>query len=175
MIMIGLGSNLTTDEFSSSKAILLAAIDSLTKNNITIVKCSRFYETEPVPKSDQPWFVNAVISVKTSLDAEGLLKLLHEIEKDMGRIRRERWEARIIDLDLLCYDDQVHPNPNEWRSAAAKTSSDDAVIPHARLHEREFVLTPMADIDVNWRHPVLNKNIKMMLSDHINEGIVRVL
>lgn len=175
MIMIGLGSNLTTEEYTSSKAILSAAIDFLEKNEISVVKCSRFYETEPVPKSDQPWFVNAVISVKTSLAADQLLKLLHKIEKNMGRVRRDRWEARIIDLDLLCYNDQVHPAPNKWRGVAAEVSSSDVIIPHARLHLRKFVLAPMADIDANWTHPVLKKDIDMMLKEREADGIVRVL
>lgn len=175
MILIGMGSNLTTEEFSSSKKILEAAMDALSEHGVKVLKCSKFYETEPVPKSDQPWYVNAVIAVKTSLGPLELLKKLHEIEKMLGRVRRERWEARVIDLDLLCYDDFVTPEKNEWREAAKISTAGQPVIPHARLHQRDFVLIPLQDVSATWVHPVLGENVEKMLGKQDSIGIVRLL
>ncbi|MBL4603327.1 MAG: 2-amino-4-hydroxy-6-hydroxymethyldihydropteridine diphosphokinase [Emcibacteraceae bacterium] len=175
MILIGLGSNLTTGEFSSSKAILDAAIAALNDHGINVLKCSRFYETEPVPKSDQPWFVNAVISVKTDFNAHELLKKMHNIEHNLGRVRRNRWEARIIDLDLLCFSNIILPSPDEWGEVASKMTSTEVIIPHARMHERDFVLIPLADISTEWMHPILNKNVTTMLKEQKSSGIVRLL
>lgn len=175
MILIGMGSNLTTEEFSTSKKILEAAMDALNEHGVNVLKCSKFYQTEPVPKSDQPWFVNAVIAVKTSLDPLELLKKLHEIEKELGRVRRERWEARIIDLDLLCYDDFVTPDIKKWQEAAKMTMPNQPVIPHARLHERDFVLIPLKDVSATWVHPIFGENVEKMLEGHDSVGIVRLL
>ena len=175
MILIGLGSNLTTDDFASSSAILEAAIAAMADHDIVVQTRSRFYETEPVPKSDQPWYVNAVTRVETKLGATELLKKLHEIEHGLGRTRRKRWEARIIDLDLLCYHDEVHPSAGNWADAAASLSPKGAVIPHGRLHERDFVLIPLSDISKDWVHPVLDKSVEKMLNEQQSAGIVRLL
>ncbi len=175
MILIGLGSNLTTQKYVSSKYVLEAALEAFSKYNIFIVTKSKFYETEPIPKSDQPWFVNAVVSVKTGHNALELLNILHEIEQSLGRVRRDKWEARVIDLDLLCYDEQIYPNLAEWRIASKTPLQDKPVIPHARLHERNFVLIPIIDISRDWIHPVLNKNVLNLLKDRQSDEIVRVL
>lgn len=173
MILIGLGSNLTTDEFATSKDILEAAMVMLEARGVRILQQSDFYETEPVPKSDQPWFCNAVLSADTELCAIDLLKLLHEIEHELGRVRRERWEARIIDLDLLAYNDEIFPSAAEWGQESQKISPEHAIIPHGRLHERDFVLIPMMDICPAWTHPVLKKTAENMLSSQQSAGIVR--
>ena len=103
---------------------------------------SRWYESAPVPASDQPWFVNGVAAVETELSAADLLALLHRMEADFGRERRVRDEARVLDLDLLAYGDRV--------SAPGETP----VLPHPRMAERAFVLLPLADLAPGWRHPV---------------------
>jgi|TARA_R110002096_G_scaffold435770_1_gene662629 2-amino-4-hydroxy-6-hydroxymethyldihydropteridine diphosphokinase len=175
MILIGLGSNLTTDDFASSSEILEAAIAAMMDHDIVVLDRSRFYETEPVPKSDQPWYVNAVIRVETKLGATELLKKLHEIEHDLGRTRRKRWEARIIDLDLLCFRDEIHPSAEKWADVAAELSPDGAVIPHGRLHKRDFVLIPLADFAKDWIHPMLGKSVEKMLNEQQSVGIVRLL
>lgn len=175
MILIGLGSNLTTEKYTSSKMILEAALEALKCCDVLPIKCSQFYETEPVPKSDQPWFVNAVVSVQTNLPPLDLLKVLHDIEGDLGRVRRERWEARIIDLDLISYNDVIIPNLESWPKGASDLLTSDVVIPHARLHERTFVLEPISDIAPDWIHPVLEKNIKTMINEQNSDAIVRLL
>ena len=175
MIIIGLGSNLTTENYATSKEILEAAITSLREKGVKIIKISNFYETEPVPKSNQPWFVNAAIRVATSQCPEELLNTLHGIENELGRVRKERWEARIIDLDLLCYNDRVFPNLKEWQENNIQKMPEGAIIPHARLHERDFVLIPMNDVAGDWMHPVFRKNTQNMLEDLDSVGIVRLL
>jgi 2-amino-4-hydroxy-6-hydroxymethyldihydropteridine diphosphokinase len=173
MILIGLGSNLTTDEYVTSKKILEAAIVQLNENNISVSNRSSFYETEPVPKSDQPWFVNAVVQVDTALNATDLLKCLHDIEHSLGRVRRERWEARIIDLDLLCYNDDIYPSKDQWKNVSKDIDPNCVVIPHGRLHERDFVLIPMKDVAPNWIHPIFGKTTKNMLEQLVSVGIVQ--
>ena len=95
-----------------------------------------------MPVSDQPWYINGVANVTTELSPSLLLRLLHEVEDKFGRVRRVRNEARVIDLDLLAYNDSV--------SAA----SDVPVLPHPRLQERAFVVLPLLEIAPEWQHPV---------------------
>ncbi len=175
MILIGLGSNLTTQELPTSEAVLMQAIEDMTASSINVLQCSDFYETEPVPKSDQPWYVNAVISVETVLDPEALLDVLHSLEYGLGRRRRDRWEARIIDLDLLCYDDQVFPSIDDWRREKEDQDPNKFFLPHPRLHERHFVLQPLAEIAPDWRHPVLGKTVHEFIASKKPDGIVRPL
>jgi len=175
MILIGLGSNLTTDDFVSSSEILEAAIIMLANHDIVVEERSCFYKTEPVPKSDQPWYVNAAVRVETKLGASELLEILHKIEHDLGRTRRKKWEARIIDLDLLSYHSEVHPSTESWSSAANEILPDCAVIPHGRLHERNFVLIPLVDIAKDWLHPIFGKTVEKMLDELKLSGVVRLL
>jgi 2-amino-4-hydroxy-6-hydroxymethyldihydropteridine diphosphokinase len=142
VIFIALGSNLFSDAYGSPEDICVAAIEALEQRGISITERSRWFRTAPVPVSDQPWFVNGVIVVETLLPPEELLGLLHEVEAEFGRTRKIRNEARILDLDLIAYHDQVMTGPER------------PILPHPRAHERAFVLLPLADIDPDWRHPV---------------------
>lgn len=91
--------------------------------------------------SDQPWFVNGVAAVSTGLNPAGLLSVLHEVEAEFGRTRTLRNEARILDLDLIAYDELV------------TDGATPPTLPHPRMHERAFVLLPLSDIAPDWRHP----------------------
>jgi 2-amino-4-hydroxy-6-hydroxymethyldihydropteridine diphosphokinase len=142
VIFIALGSNLFSDAYGSPEDICVAAIEALEQRGISITARSRWFRTAPVPVSDQPWFVNGVIAVETLLSPEELLGLLHEVEAEFGRTRKIRNEARILDLDLIAYDDRIMTGP------------DGPILPHPRSHERGFVLLPLADVDPDWRHPV---------------------
>ena len=102
---------------------------------------SRWYLSEPVPRSDQPWFVNAVLAVATRLGPARVLDRLLAVELEFGRIRTERDAARTLDLDLLDYEGRV--------CDTARLS-----LPHPRLGERRFVLAPLCDIAPQWRHPL---------------------
>jgi len=153
MILVGLGSNLTTEQFSSSEKLLERAINSLENIGIKIVGRSAWYRSAPVPVSDQPWFVNGVVSISTELAPADLLQALHAVEHEYGRIRVQRNESRTLDLDLLAYDDQVLEEPG------------GLVVPHPRIAERAFVLLPLADLAPQWRHPVTGRTASEMLAD----------
>lgn len=152
MILIALGANLDHPRFGSPQATCEAALETLSARGITVLKKSRWFRTEPVPVSDQPWFVNGVASVSTSLDPSALMELLHAIEADFGRTRRIRNEARLLDLDLLAYDMRV--------SKAQETP----VLPHPRMAERTFVLYPLDDLAPGWLHPVTGRTAREMIA-----------
>lgn len=127
---VGLGSNL--GDRSGTLDAALARIDGLARCRVVTV--SRYYATAPWGEPDQPEFVNAVARLRTALSAAALLRALLRIESGLGRERRgRRWGPRAIDLDLLLYGER-------------RIEKTDLVVPHPRLHERAFVLVPMAEL-----------------------------
>jgi 2-amino-4-hydroxy-6-hydroxymethyldihydropteridine diphosphokinase len=143
MILIGLGANLPSD-VGEPRATLEAALAELEREGVRVVARSRWYRSAPVPRADQPDYVNAVASVETVLNPRDLLALLHRIERKFGRVRGAPNVARTLDLDLLAYRDRV-----------SEGGEGAPILPHPRLHERAFVLLPLADIAPDWRHPRL--------------------
>ena len=125
-VVIGLGSNL-----GDRAATLRAAIGRL-RDVASVKKISKVYETAPIGP-EQPDYLNAAVLVEWSKPLTDLLPELLRIEKEMGRVRRERWQARTIDLDIL------------WTDGAPVTLRD-LTVPHARLHERAFALLPLLDV-----------------------------
>lgn len=123
---------------------------------------SSFYETAPWGVTDQPAFLNQVVEVETSLQPEDVLRHILEIEHELGRVRYERWGARVIDIDLLYFGEDV-------RDTARLT------LPHPRLHERKFVLIPMVEIAPDFIHPLFQKNQSTLLSECPDTGEVTVL
>jgi 2-amino-4-hydroxy-6-hydroxymethyldihydropteridine diphosphokinase len=150
MIFIGLGANLPSSA-GGPEVTLAAAVRQLSDFAMTVERLSPFYLSAPVPASDQPWFVNAVAAVSTSLEPRGVLDALMEIEKKFGRARGDKNAARVLDLDLLDYNRAV-------------IADETLTLPHPRLHERAFVLLPLHDIAPDWIHPVKRKNIRAMIS-----------
>lgn len=159
MIFVGLGGNLPSPRFGSPKQTLQAALLRLTDAGAQMVRLSPWYRSAPVPASDQPWFINAVAQVDFAGSAVDLLRVLHAIEEDFGRVRIERWEARVVDLDVL----EFHAQIVGWKGGYPEDSTSTLVLPHPRLHERLFVLRPLADIAPGWRHPVLGMTPPEML------------
>lgn len=148
MILIGLGSNLPTAAHGGPLENCEAALSALAAAGVTVLRRSRWYESAPVPVSDQPWFVNGVVAVATERTPEDLLALCQRIERHFGRERREKNAPRTLDLDLLAWEDRVLGGKGEALA-----------IPHPRLQERAFVLYPLAEIAPDWHHPVLGISI----------------
>lgn len=154
---IGIGSNL-----GDARANCLQAARRLTgADNRLKVRPSSLYLTEPQELKTQEWYVNAAAEVKSPLSAKDLFSLLHHIENEMGRERAARYGPRIIDLDLLFYDDMV-------------LDTGELIIPHPRLHERRFVLVPLCELSPDFEHPVLKKMVCDLLKE-VPENGQRVL
>lgn len=153
MIIIGLGGNLSS-RFGSSGHTLRHALKRLEEKGVTVLSCSPFYGSHPVPVSDQPDFVNAVALIETELSPGGLLTLMLSIEQEIGRIRGEANAARMIDLDLLAYGDICLQGQD--------TEAPGLVLPHPRLHVRAFVLAPLCDIAPEWMHPGLRRSARQL-------------
>lgn len=128
MAFLSLGSNL-----GDRKAALLKALDLLDRGGAWIVRRSSFYETAPVGKTDQPRFLNLVAQVTTDLPPAGLLALAQSVERDLGRVRKERWGPRTVDIDIVLYGHQSVNTPS-------------LVIPHPEMVRRRFVLEPLLEI-----------------------------
>ena len=150
MILVGIGSNLAAPRFGSPEDTASVAVARLPAIGIAVVRCSRWYLSEPVPPSDQPWYVNAVAVIQTRLGPAALLAALLGLEARFGRRRGVANAARTLDLDLLDYDGR--------RSATKRLT-----LPHPRLHERRFVLAPLAEIAPHWRHPRLGATASELL------------
>lgn len=141
LVAISLGSNL-----GDSRTILMAAIDQLSQDpKIKLQATSHWYQTAAVGPP-QPDYLNGCVSLLTTYSPEVLLERLLAIESQFGRVRRERWGPRTLDLDVLLFGQSVIQTPT-------------LTVPHPYLHERAFVLAPLAEICPGWNHPVLKQTI----------------
>ena len=154
MIFVGLGANLSHSRFRTLPETLQAGLQALDGYGVRVRRRSRWYRSAPVPASDQPWFVNGVAAVATRLGPTELLAVLHRVEAAFGRRRDRPLAPRMLDLDLLAFDDLVI-------SEAAGTGG--LILPHPRLHERAFVLVPLAELNPDWRHPVLDLEVTTLI------------
>jgi len=151
---LSLGSNIGDREANLREAI--AQLESIA----SMLALSSFYETQPVELTNQPWFLNCVIALETDKTPHELLTSALAVEVGMGRVRFRDKGPRKIDIDLLLFDDRVVDDP-------------DLTIPHPAMHERRFVLEPLAEIAPGARHPVLNKTAAELLATLSEGQIVR--
>lgn len=161
---LGLGSNL-----GDRAANLLRAVAGLCDAGLRLAAISSIYETEPVDYLDQPNFLNLAIAVEASpserIEPFSLLKLCLDVETRLGRRREIPKGPRVIDIDLLFLDDLVIDGE---RDGVALT------LPHPRLHLRRFVLTPLAEIAPELRHPIFGRTIEQLLKDLGDSSSVRI-
>jgi 2-amino-4-hydroxy-6-hydroxymethyldihydropteridine diphosphokinase len=143
---LGLGSNLGNRAKNLAEAARL-----LRENGVEVFRASSVYETEPVDRLDQPWFLNQALKVLYSLDPYALLEVVKSIEVRMKRVPTAAKGPRTIDIDILLAGDIVLDTP-------------DLVIPHPRLAQRNFVLVPLCEIAPEIRHPVLAKTVRELAS-----------
>lgn len=144
---LSLGSNVGNREKNLDLALSL-----LSQNHIRILERSSLYETQPVDFSDQPWFLNQVIEIQTSLEPQALFILIQCIEKSLGRKPIHDKGPRILDIDILLAEDTV-------------LQSEKLTIPHPRMEKRNFVLVPLKEISPHTVHPVLEKNAEHLSAE----------
>ncbi|MBT4889727.1 MAG: 2-amino-4-hydroxy-6-hydroxymethyldihydropteridine diphosphokinase [Rhodospirillales bacterium] len=157
MIIIGIGANLPHPEFGSPRATCETALLELAQTGLNISGRSFWYESAPVlaahgAQGEQPWYVNAAISVETELSASDLLARLLSVEARFGRIRSIANAPRTLDLDIVAYHDQI-------------INADHLEIPHPRMNQRAFVLLPLADIAPDWIHPANGQTVASMIEN----------
>jgi len=146
---ISIGSNMGDKRENCQNA--LAALDRT--ETVQIESISRFYLTEPIEYSDQPWFVNAAAKIRTSLDPVDLLAVLKSFEVEYGRVDSGlRFGPRPLDLDIIFFNDSI-------------IETAHLIVPHPRMHHREFVLRPISDLAPELIHPVFNKSIRDLLDE----------
>jgi 2-amino-4-hydroxy-6-hydroxymethyldihydropteridine diphosphokinase len=132
-----------------------------------VVAVSSVYETEPVEFTQQPWFLNCALALETSKTPQELIAAILRIEEEMGRLRAQKKGPRSIDIDILLFDGTV--------VESTELDSTDLTIPHRALHQRRFVLEPLAEIEPEVFHPVLKKTVRELLDGLPPGQVVRKL
>jgi len=142
-----IGGNLGNRKENLSKAVSL-----INEQCGSLTRSSSIYETEAWGKTDQPSFLNQALEISTSLNARQLMRKVLKIEEEMGRVRKEKLGPRIIDIDILLFENEIH----DLRFLK---------VPHPEMQNRRFVLIPLAEINSNLQHPVLKKTIAELLEE----------
>ena len=157
-IIIGIGGNIKSNDGSHPVHVAMNAINYLQNYSIQVTGQSSWYESQPIPKSDQPNFFNCIVIANTLLNELDVLETLHKIEHKLGRRRKITNEPRVIDLDLIDYSNKILKN-------------NQITIPHPRAHKRRFVMEPLAELDPNWVHPTLKRDVRTILKKLNNQNI----
>ena len=145
IVFLQLGSNL------GDRALLLAdAIAAIEERLGAVIKRSKVYESTPWRMEAQEDYLNQVLKVKTELQAGDVLATVLDIEKNLGRIRLEKWGERVIDIDILFYNDSI-------------IETEELCVPHRQMHKRMFVLIPLHNIEPEMMHPKYNKTVEELL------------
>ena len=147
MIVVAYGANLPSKAQTYHEALSV-----IEEAGLSIVCKSSLWETSPVGTPDeQPWYVNAVMQVETDLRPQALMEFLLSVEAEFGRVRTFKNAAKCIDLDLICYNDEVI------------TQGEELIVPHPRMGGRAFVLLPMQEIISDWTHPVSGQTLSDLI------------
>ncbi len=146
-VVLLLGGNLGNRVQNLSKAL-----EALQQDIGTVQKKSSIYETAAWGITDQPNFLNQVVIIKTHLTAQEVIKKIFIIEKQLGRERLIKMGPRLIDIDILFYDNKI-------------IEEENLIIPHPRIQERKFVLEPLNEIIPNYIHPIINKSVQLLLQE----------
>ena len=157
-VYIGIGSNL-----GNRQENCLEAVERIGKiSDCWFIKCSNWYWTKPVGVEDQDWFVNGVESLTTEISPQDLLRRVLDIEVDMGRVRKEKWGPRIIDIDILLYGQEI-------------IEEENLKIPHPLMHLRKFVLEPIVELAPDLIHPSFGLSMKELLAGLTDDNQVVTL
>ena len=160
LVYLALGSNL-----GNKKTNLNKCLDLIKKEEIFIKKRSKFYSTKSWPNENFPNFINAIILVETKFSLIKLFLKIKKIEKKLGRTRSKRNHPRVCDIDIIDYNGEI---------IHRKLGKHILNIPHKRMHNRNFVLFPLYEIDKDWVHPKLNKNIVILMSNLASDQLLGV-
>ena len=166
--LIALGANLGGTAEKNAAAID-AAIGMIEQAGIKATQRSDDWRSPAFPADSGPDFVNACACLETALTPQELLAVLHGIEAELGRTRGARWAARVIDIDILAAGALILPDREtqaHWMALPPedqrRLAPEELILPHPRLHERAFVLVPLAQIAPDWVHPVLQRSVRVM-------------
>lgn len=146
-IALALGSNLGDRLGNLKKALRL-----IRASGIKIISTSDIFETAPFGKTEQPRFLNACVIIETEKESHDLLYMLKEMERQIGRVLREKWGPREIDLDILFINQEV-------------IDTETLKVPHPEMHKRPFVLKPLSQLEPEWEHPLLGKTVVQLSSE----------
>lgn len=147
IVYISFGSNIGDREKAIEDALNL-----VNQNGMRITNRSSIIETEPYGYTEQPTFLNGVIEVETELSCREVLERLLQIEKEVGRVRKFKWGPRLIDLDILFFNDEIY-------------DEKDLKVPHPDMQNRYFVLKPLCEICPDFVHPILKKKVSELLEN----------
>jgi len=168
-IYLAFGSNLESQTLGP-KRLIQAAYALLMDAVLNDTTFSPFFQTPAFPAGSGPDYVNSVIRARTALSPQDLLAAIHRVENKLGRVRKARWGARVVDVDILDYAGTVLPSPKiyrKWRDMPLElqktTWPDDLILPHPRLQDRGFVLVPLKSVAPDWVHPVTHMHIDVLL------------
>jgi 2-amino-4-hydroxy-6-hydroxymethyldihydropteridine diphosphokinase len=146
-VYISFGSNIGDRYGAISDAFKL-----IEENGMKILLKSQIIETEPYGYEDQPSFINGALLLETELSCREVLTRLLTIEKDLGRVRKFKWGPRIIDLDIIFFNEEIY-------------DEEDLKVPHPDMKNRNFVLKPLSDISPEYIHPIFKKSVREMLEE----------
>ena len=152
VIYLGIGSNL-----GNRKKNIEMTKFKLVANNVEILETSSYYESLSWPNQNNPKFINIIVKVKTRYTPLELIQKCQNIEKEMGRKKSPKNSPRVCDIDIIDYKN--------------KEINRGLILPHPRMHTRNFVLLPLFEIDKDWKHPVLKHNIKKLILSLSNSDI----